>query len=78
MNNVRITNMDNGVSIVITKEQFDTCKTSLSENTVYEFTNAPLTMITVPRGYSKDSIALQYISRILGGLSNEVNRTTII
>lgn len=78
MNNVRITNMDNGVSIVISKEQFNTCKTSLSENTVYEFTDAPLTQVAVPRGYTKTSTALEYIARILGGLSNEVNRTTII
>lgn len=78
MKNVKITNMDNGVIIIISKEQFETCKTSLSENTVYEFTNAPLTKVVIPRGYSKESTALQYIARILGGFSNEANRTAII
>lgn len=78
MKNVRVTNMDNGVSIVMSKEQFETCRTSLSENTVYEYTNAPLTKVVLARGYSKESTAIEYISKILGGFSNEVNRTTII
>lgn len=78
MKNVRVTNMDNGVSIVMSKEQFETCRTSLSENTVYEYTDTPLTQFKMARGYAKESTALEYIARILGGFSDEVNRTTII
>lgn len=78
MKNVKITNMDNGVVIVISKEQFETCKTSLNENSIYEYTNDPLTQIIIPRGYSKASTALEYISRLMGGFSHEVNRTAIV
>ena len=78
MKNVKITNMDNGVIIIISKEQFETCKTSLSENSVYEYTVEPITQITIARGYAKTATAIEYISKLLGGFSNEVNRTAII
>lgn len=77
MKNVKITNMDNGVVLIISKEQFESCKTSLSENTVYEYTNTPITQITMPRQCGKAS-TVEYIAKILGGTSNEVNRAAII
>ena len=77
MKNVRITNMDNGVSIVISKEQFETSKTCLDENTVYEYTDQPISKITIPRQHTNYS-HITYIAKILGGLPNEINRTTII
>lgn len=77
MKNVRVTNMDNGVSLVISKEQFDISRTSLSENTVYEFTDSPLTSVTIPRQYGKRSV-VEYVAKLLGGMPNEVNRTAII
>lgn len=77
MKNVKITNMDNGVTIIISKEQFETSKTCLSENTVYEYTDQPITQITMPRQYGKVS-TISYIAKLLGGIPHEINRTTII
>lgn len=77
MKNVKITNMDNGVVIIISKEQFETCKTLLNENSVYEYTDLPITQIIMPKEYGKVP-TLNYISKVLGGMPNEINRTTII
>lgn len=65
MNNIRVTNIDNGVSIIMSKQQFNECKTLLSENTVYEYTNMPLTKINLSN--IKDSNDIKYISKVLGG-----------
>lgn len=81
MKNVKITNMDNGVILVISKEQFETSKSLLSENTVYEYTDMPLTTISMPRQCGKSTSDLKYLSKVLdmiGGLKNEIDRTTII
>lgn len=81
MKNVKITNMDNGVILVITKEQFETSKSLLSENTIYEYTNMPVTTISLARQSGKTDTDLRYLSKVLdmiGGLNNEIDRTTII
>lgn len=81
MNNVKVTNMDNGVSIIITKEQFDSCKTCLSENSVYEYTNLPVTNLVMPRQCGKTDTIFDYYSKILnmlGGIKNETDRAAII
>ena len=77
MNNVRITNMDNGTSFIISREQFDTCRTSLSENTVYEYTNQPITQISIARRSGKNTI-IKELQKIIGGLPNEIDRATVI
>lgn len=65
MKNVKITNMDNGAVIIISKEQFKTCKTSLNENSIYQYTDEPLTQVIVPRGYTKTTTILEYISKFI-------------
>ena len=77
MKNIKITNMDNGVVLIISKEQFESCKTSLSENTVYEYTDTPISQVTMPRQYGKKS-TIEYLAKLLGGMSHEFNRTAII
>lgn len=81
MKNVRITNMDNGVTIILTKEQFDSCRTCLSENSVYEYTDMPITQISISRQCGKSNMQLDYLKKVLGtlgGLKNEIDRATII
>lgn len=81
MKNVRITNMDNGVTIILTKEQFDSCRTCLSENSIYEYTNMPTTQITMSRQCGKSNAQLEYLKKVLGtlgGIRNEIDRATII
>lgn len=81
MNNVKITNMDNGVTIIITKEQFDSCRTCLSENSVYEYTNLPVTQLVMPRQHGRTDVTLEYFKNVLGmlgGIKNEIDRTTIV
>lgn len=81
MKNIKITNMDNGTIIVIPKEQFETCKNLLSENTIYEYTNSPVTTISIGRQCGKSTTQLKNLSKILnalGGITDETYRTTII
>lgn len=81
MKNVMVTNMDNGTTIILTKEQFDSCRTCLSENSVYEYTNMPPTQISIARQCGKSSLQLDHISKVLGtlgGFKDEIDRTAII
>lgn len=41
--NIKITNMDNESKIIISEKDFATCKNLLSENSVYEETDEPIT-----------------------------------
>ena len=81
MNNIKVTNMDNGVSIIITKEQFDSCKTCLSENSVYEYTNLPVTKLIIPRQSGRTYSDFKHFANVLsmlGGIKDETDRAAII
>lgn len=54
MKNIKITNMDNGSVIIISKKLFNSMKNNLSQDSIYEETDEPTTM-TVARRATKDT-----------------------
>ena len=45
-NNVKVTNVENGSVIIITKELFDVMRNHMSEDSIYQYTDEPTTMMT--------------------------------
>lgn len=54
MKNIKITNMENGSVIIVERKMFNSMKNNLSEDSVYEETDEPATMLTARRA-TKDT-----------------------
>jgi hypothetical protein len=81
MKNIKITNMENGSVIIVERKIFNSIKNNLSENSVYEETDEPTTMITAriaTRGkYNRVLNSLIDLIR-QGEFTYENYRTTIV
>lgn len=54
MKNIKITNMENGSVIIVERKMFNSMKNNLSEDSVYEETDEPATML-IARRATKDT-----------------------
>lgn len=81
-NNVAVTNMDNGVRIVLTKDEFERSRGLFSENSVFEYTNEPVTSTQYNTNkYNPDKnyeLLMRTVAMMYRGKTHETNRTATI